>query len=111
MLKRRPQQSIWCWRCARAHVQESCTLKKPCNACKEQHLTVLHYVAQQRNQSILMIQVLSEKLYIDRPSRPTKVMLEFVKVILHNGKQFMETYAILDMVRSAALGCIQLYRV
>lgn len=43
-----------------------------------------------------MIQVPPEQLYMDRPRRPNKVMLKIVKVILHNGKQSMETHAILD---------------
>lgn len=43
-----------------------------------------------------MIQLLPEQLYMDRPRRPNKVMLKIVKVILHNGKQSMETHAILD---------------
>lgn len=82
-----------CWWYARAHVQDSCTLRKPCNTCKEQHLTVLHHAAQQHNQSILIIQVPSEKLYVDRPS-PSGA--EDCKNHSDDGKQSMETYAVLD---------------
>lgn len=69
------QEHKQCWWCALAHVPDSCTLRNPYNTCKEQHLTVLHNVAQQCNQSILMVQVPPKKLYMDRPSHPNKVML------------------------------------
>ncbi|KAI3360542.1 hypothetical protein L3Q82_002420 [Scortum barcoo] len=41
-----------CWKCGRSHKPEVCTLKRPCNTCKEQHLTVLHDAVQQTQKSV-----------------------------------------------------------
>ncbi len=85
-----------CWKCGRSHKPEVCTLKRPCNTCKEQHLTVLHEAAQQTQKSVLMVTAPTVKVYLDRPNRSPKVMLKVVKVLLHNQGRVLETYAVLD---------------
>lgn len=85
-----------CWKCRRSHKPEVCTLKRPCNTCKEQHLTVLHDAVQQTQKSVLMVTAPTEKVYLDGPIRSPKVMLKVVKVLLHNQNRVLETYAVLD---------------
>ncbi|KAK0142848.1 hypothetical protein N1851_019212 [Merluccius polli] len=85
-----------CWKCGRTHKPEVCTLKRPCNTCKEQHLTVLHDAVQQTQKSVLMVTAPTAKVYLDRPNRSPKVMLNVVKVLLHNQDRVLETYAVLD---------------
>lgn len=100
-----------CYRCARCHKPDKCTLKKPCNTCHELHLTILHNIARQlatRQQSpensatadILNVLVrgpcMDETLYIDQLNRSPQVMLKVVPVILINGRERLQTYAILD---------------
>ena len=85
-----------CWRCGRPHKPDVCTLKRPCNVCKEQHLTILHDAVQQTQKSVLMVTAPTTKVYLDRPNRSPKVMLKIVKVLLHNGNRVLETYAVLD---------------
>lgn len=85
-----------CWKCGRSHKPEVCTLKRPCNTCKEQHLTVLHNAVQQTQKSVLMVTAPTTKVYLDRPNRSPKVMLKVVKVLLHAGDRVLETYAVLD---------------
>ncbi len=85
-----------CWKCGRSHKPDVCTLKRPCNTCKEQHLTVLHEAVQQTQKSVLMVTAPTAKVYLDRPNRSSKVMLKVVKVLLHNQDRVMETYAVLD---------------
>ncbi len=58
-----------CWKCGRSHKPDVCTLKRPCNTCKEQHLTVLHEAVQQTQKSVLMVTAPTAKVYLDRPNR------------------------------------------
>lgn len=90
------QEGKRCWKCGRNHAPEGCTLKRPCKTCKEQHLTILHDSVQQTRTTVNMVTTPSVKVYLDRPNRPQQVMLKVVKVILRNGDQAMETYAVLD---------------
>lgn len=85
-----------CWKCGRSHKPEVCTLKRPCNSCKEQHLTVLHDAVQQTQRSVIMVSTTTGKVYLDRPNRSPKVMLKVVKVLLHSHDRVLETYAVLD---------------
>ncbi|XP_025763702.1 uncharacterized protein LOC109202593 [Oreochromis niloticus] len=85
-----------CWKCGRTHQPEACTLKRPCNTCREQHLTVLHDAVQQIQKSVLMMTAPTTTVYLDRPNRSPKVMLKVVKVLLYNRDQTLETHAILD---------------
>ncbi|XP_076135495.1 uncharacterized protein LOC143118304 [Alosa pseudoharengus] len=100
-----------CYRCARCHKPDKCTLKKPCNTCKELHLTILHGIAHQLSTSSQspgnsatagILNVLArapcaeDTLYIDQPNRSPRVMLKVVPVFLINGRQRLQTYAILD---------------
>lgn len=41
-----------CGRCGRNHKPETCTLKKPCQMCRQQHLTVLHEVCSQEAKKV-----------------------------------------------------------
>ncbi|XP_073715795.1 uncharacterized protein [Misgurnus anguillicaudatus] len=79
-----------CWRCGRTHKPEACTLKKPCQVCKQQHLTVLHEVCSQDAKKVLMVSAAPDTIYIDRPSRPQRVMLKLVKVRLYNAEHSLE---------------------
>lgn len=85
-----------CWKCGQSHKAEVCTLKRPCNTCKEQHLTVLHDAVQQTQKTVLMVTTPTTKVYLDRPNRSPKVMLKVVKVLLHSQDRVLETYAVLD---------------
>ncbi|KAI7805208.1 hypothetical protein IRJ41_001894 [Triplophysa rosa] len=85
-----------CWRCGRNHAVETCNLKRPCSVCKEVHLTVLHDSVSDTSRAVLMVSSPSTRIYLDRPNRSPKVMLKVVKVLLHNGRRTMETYAVLD---------------
>ena len=93
------------------HKPDKCTLKKPCNICKELHLTILHNIALQRlttgphvsdrsaagNTLNLLVRAPcpADTLYIDQPNRSPRVMFKVVPVFLINGQQ-RRTYAILD---------------
>lgn len=90
------KDGLRCWKCGRSHKPDVCTLKRPCNTCKEQHLTVLHDAVQQTQKSVLMVTSPTAKVYLDRPNRSPKVMLKVVKVLLHNQDRVLETYAVLD---------------
>lgn len=85
-----------CWRCGRGHKPETCTLKKPCSTCNEQHLLVLHEVALTVNQSILTVNTPSSKVYVGQASHSGRVMLKVVPVKLHYGKKTLDTHAVLD---------------
>uniref|UniRef100_A0AAV2MI03 Uncharacterized protein n=1 Tax=Knipowitschia caucasica TaxID=637954 RepID=A0AAV2MI03_KNICA len=85
-----------CWRCGRNHPPEACTLKKPCHTCKQLHLTVLHEVSQPEPKQVLMVSTSPDTIYVDRPSRPQRVMLKLVKVRLYNAEHSLEGFAILD---------------
>ncbi|KAK0149995.1 hypothetical protein N1851_009229 [Merluccius polli] len=83
-----------CWRCGRGHTSDNCTLKKPCSTCGEQHLSVLHDVAQ--TETVLTVSTSPSMIYIDQISHSGRVMLKVVPVRLHNGKKTLSTYAVLD---------------
>lgn len=85
-----------CWKCGRNHTPDSCNLKRTCTNCKELHLTIMHDAALQIQKSVLMVNVPTSQVYLDRPNRSQKVMLKIVKVLLHNREKVMETYAVLD---------------
>ena len=72
-----------CWRCGRGHKPESCTLKKPCSTCNEQHLLVLHEVATKACQSLFTVTASSS-------------MVKVVPIQLHSGGKTLDTYAVLD---------------
>lgn len=103
-----------CWKCGRSHKPEVCTLKRPCNTCKEQHLTVLHDAVQQTQRSVLMVSTPTGKVCLDRPNRSPKVVLKVVKVLLHSHDRVLETYAVLDdgsersIILSSAVHCLKL---
>lgn len=95
-----------CWRCGRGHQAAKCTLKAPCKTCNRRHLLVLHEVndraeheaqppAEVRAESCLANTV-NKVLYVDRPTYDCKVLLKISKVIIRNGNQSMEAYAVLD---------------
>ncbi|XP_055008882.1 uncharacterized protein LOC129408678 [Boleophthalmus pectinirostris] len=85
-----------CWRCGRNHTPETCTLKKLCNTCKQLHLTILHDVSQPEPKKVLMVGTAPDIVYVDRPSRPQRVMVKLVKVRLYNAEHSLEGFAILD---------------
>jgi hypothetical protein len=87
-----------CWRCGRKHQAAQCKLKATCKTCNGKHLTVLHDINskstemkhyRERPQE-------SQMLYLDRPAGGSQVLLKICKVLLHNGKNSMMAYAILD---------------
>ncbi|KAL6476782.1 hypothetical protein MHYP_G00152810 [Metynnis hypsauchen] len=68
-----------CWRCGRGHKPESCTLKKPCSTCNEQHLLVLHEVATKACQSLFTFTAPSSMVYgptnfLQTPSKETSCL-------------------------------------
>ncbi|XP_054860442.1 uncharacterized protein LOC129347387 [Amphiprion ocellaris] len=83
-----------CWRCGRGHLPTNCTLKKPCSTCGEQHLPVLHEVALTEN--ILTVSTTQSVVYFDQATHSGKVMLKVVPVRLHNGRKYIDTFAVLD---------------
>ncbi|KAI2657497.1 hypothetical protein H4Q32_008840 [Labeo rohita] len=85
-----------CWKCGRTHTPDRCTLKRTCTNCKELHLTILHDAALQIQKSVLLVNVPTPQVYLDRPNRSQKVMLKIVKVLLHNREKVIEAYAVLD---------------
>ncbi|XP_073718868.1 uncharacterized protein [Misgurnus anguillicaudatus] len=85
-----------CWRCGRGHKPETCTLKKPCSTCNDQHLIVLHEVALQANQSVLTVSTTSSMVYVGQASHSSRVLLKVVPVQLHNGGRTLDTHAVLD---------------
>lgn len=100
-----------CYRCARYHKPEKCTLRKPCNLCKEMHLTILHNIAHQLSTGpqsseksaagdtlnlLIRAPCTANTLYVDQPNRSPSVMLKVIPVFLINGQQRLRTYAILD---------------
>ncbi len=85
-----------CWKCGRTHTPDSCTLKRTCTTCKELHLTILHDPALQIQKCVLLTNIPTPQVYLDRPNRSQKVMLKIVKVLLHNREKVIEAYAVLD---------------
>lgn len=55
-----------CWKSGGSHQPEVCTLKRPCNTCKKQHLTVLHDAVQQTQKSVLLVTAPTAKVYLDK---------------------------------------------
>lgn len=92
-----------CWRCGHCHRAAQCKLKARCKNCDGRHLEALHdlnirpaiVTPATENTSCLLITA-NEVLYLDRLSGCSQVLLKVTKVVLHNGEQAMETYAILD---------------
>lgn len=85
-----------CRRCGRIHKRDKCTLKKPCNICKELHLTILHDVNSNKSATVMFTSSPLELLYMDKLNRSHKVILKVVSVNLHHGERTLKTYAILD---------------
>lgn len=97
------QKSTWvktnkkCWSCGRAHQAANCRLKITCKQCKGKHLDALHDVNTKSAPSQDSPPPKENDVYyLDRRSGSNPVMLKVSKVILHNGNQTMEAYAILD---------------
>lgn len=102
--KRLPKNDILKWikdkercsKCGRTHKIDKCTLKRPCNICKEIHLTILHDVNVTKSATVMFTSSPSELLYMDKPNRSQRVMLKVVNVCLHNGEKALTTHAVLD---------------
>ncbi|KAK7889113.1 hypothetical protein WMY93_024673 [Mugilogobius chulae] len=100
-----------CWRCGREHRSAECDLKMRCKTCNSRHLLALHEVGEKgplrsdkperkpdlvgANKSTLN-QAAEEVLYIGKPPQSGRALLKISKVILRNGDQALETYAVLD---------------
>ncbi|XP_072769411.1 uncharacterized protein [Nerophis lumbriciformis] len=84
-----------CWRCARAHAPDACTLKKPCSDCNGIHLQVLHNVAQRYTEDTQMTPTES-RVYLTPSITSSRVLLKVVPVLLHHNSKSMETFAVLD---------------
>ncbi|XP_076857121.1 uncharacterized protein LOC143511024 [Brachyhypopomus gauderio] len=85
-----------CWRCGRGHKPESCTLKKPCSTCNEQHLLVLHEVATKACQTPFTSIASSSMVYVSQSSHSGRVMVKVIPIQLHSGDKTLDTYAVLD---------------
>lgn len=85
-----------CLKCGRTHKMDKCTLKRPCNICKEVHLTVLHDVSAIKSATVMLTSSPSDLIYMDKPNRFCKVMLKVVNVYLHSGEKTLATHAVLD---------------
>lgn len=96
------QKSTWvktnkkCWRCGRAHQAAKCRLKITCKKCRGKHLDALHDVNSKPAPENSPETKENDVFYLDRRSGSSPVMLKVSKVILRNGKQTVEAYAILD---------------
>ncbi len=85
-----------CWKYGRtSHKWEECTLRKPCKDCGNIHLGVLHSIAQNGPNSVLLT-TSHERAYLTSPSFTGRVYLKVVPVLLWRGKRSVSTYAILD---------------
>ena len=85
-----------CNKCGRLHKIDKCTLKRPCNTCKDIHLTILHDFNVNTSVTAMFTSCPSELLYMDKPNRSHKVMLKVVNVCLHHGEKTLRTHAVLD---------------
>ncbi|KAL0195042.1 hypothetical protein M9458_008614, partial [Cirrhinus mrigala] len=85
-----------CWRCGRGHQAANCTLKTLCPTCNRKHLLVLHDVNDQAKPSQQNAAPSSAVLYVDRPTSGSKVLLKVTKVLIRNGNEAVEAYAVLD---------------
>ncbi|XP_028296698.1 uncharacterized protein LOC114458488 [Gouania willdenowi] len=103
-----------CWKCGRGHQPDSCTLKKPCATCGEQHLQILHEASSSTNRSVLTLSTASSMVYLDQAAHSGRVMLKVVPVTLHSKGRSLLTHAILDdgsertIILSAAVHYLQL---
>ncbi|CAL9703965.1 unnamed protein product [Knipowitschia caucasica] len=94
-----------CWRCGRNHQAAKCTLKAACKTCNRRHLLVLHEVNERSEEERVpatpptescLVNTTNKVMYVDRPVYNCKVLLKISKVVLRNGDQCLETYAVLD---------------
>lgn len=98
-----------CWKCGREHLCAECTLKAKCKKCDKRHLEILHDVnagnvrpvTPAKNSAGPMettkpASSTAETLYVDRPTGSCKVLLKMSRVILRNGDNSLDTYALLD---------------
>lgn len=85
-----------CSKCGRLHKMDNCTIKMPCNICKEIHLTIFHNVNAKKSATVMLTSSPSGLLYMDKPNHSHKVMLRVVNECLHNWERTLATYAILD---------------
>ncbi|KAL0169529.1 hypothetical protein M9458_034125 [Cirrhinus mrigala] len=85
-----------CWRCGRGHQAANCTLKTLCPTCNRKHLLVLHDVNDRAKPSQQNAAPSSAVLYVDRPTSGSKVLLKVTKVLIRNGNEAVEAYAVLD---------------
>ncbi|XP_056324239.1 uncharacterized protein LOC130237344 [Danio aesculapii] len=86
-----------CWKCGGRHQAAQCKLKAACKVCTGKHLTTLHEVnSRSAAAKSPEVQQESQTLYLDRPVGGSQVLLKISKVLLHNGKHTLTTYAILD---------------
>lgn len=87
-----------------------CTLKAKCKRCNKRHLEILHEIntsykvyhptpsktTGRPNESIKPTSATAETLYVDRPAGSSRVILKLNRVILRNGDNTLDTYALLD---------------
>ncbi|KAE8280534.1 hypothetical protein D5F01_LYC21096 [Larimichthys crocea] len=109
------QKRVWiqdnnrCWRCGRNHRAAERDLKMCCKTCNNRHLLALHEIsgktpakADKPTPAVSgpVVPTLpnrtEEVLYIGKPPQGQRVLLKVSKVVLMNGDQTLETYAILD---------------
>lgn len=69
-------------------------MRKPCKDCGKIHLGVLHSIAQDGPNSVLLT-TFYERAYLTSPSLTGRVYLKVVPVLLWRGKRSVSTYAIL----------------
>ncbi|XP_077069937.1 uncharacterized protein LOC143722413 [Siphateles boraxobius] len=87
-----------CWRCGQKHQAAQCKLKATCKTCNGKHLTILHDINSKSTEMKHYHErpQESQMLYLDRPAGGSQVLLKICEVLLHNGKNSMMAYAILD---------------
>lgn len=85
-----------CWRCGRKHTPEQCTLKKMCSTCGEQHLLVLHDLAEAKRRDPNILTVSTNRVFLAPISHSGRVMLKVVPIQLHHQRKSLDTYALLD---------------
>ncbi|XP_063766006.1 uncharacterized protein LOC134882305 [Eleginops maclovinus] len=99
-----------CWKCGREHFSSECTLKAKCKKCDKRHLEILHEVNTGGSGKTTTFRKATtgsmerakptsstaETLYVDRPTGSSRVLLKMSRVILKNGENSLDTYALLD---------------
>ncbi|XP_041855091.1 uncharacterized protein LOC121648781 [Melanotaenia boesemani] len=85
-----------CWRCGRKHTPEQCTLKKPCSTCGEQHLLILHDLAEAKSRDPHILTVSTSRVFLDPFCHSGRVMLKVVPIQLHHQRKSLDTYALFD---------------